>query len=134
MKHALLKTVLLAVTAAIAGVALAQGAPAEDRGALTQEERQAAREARRAQWQAMSEEERTAAREQRRAQWEGMSDEERAAAREQRRIRNEQHRAAARERWETMSEEERKAARERMRQHRDKGSRGRPAGPPPAGG
>lgn len=69
------------------GFALAQDAPEGDSVRPTPEERQAEREARRAEWESMTDAERTAAREARRAQakerFEGMSEEERQAWREQ---------------------------------------------------
>ena len=95
--------------------------------AMTDEERRAAREERRAQWEKMSEEERRAAREERRAKWDSMSDEEKQAARERRDAHKEQRRDAMRERWEGMSEEERQAAREKMRDRR--GPKGKGKGP-----
>lgn len=72
----------------------------------------------------MSSEERDAAREARRAKWDNMSEEERAAAREQRRQRNHEHRKAMRERFKNMSDEEREAARERRREHKGQHQQG----------
>jgi len=95
--------------------------------AMTDEDRRAARDERRAQWESMSEEERQAAREERRAKWDSMSDEEKQAARERRAEHKEKRREAMRERWEGMSEEERQAAREKMQER--SGHKGKGKGP-----
>jgi len=101
-------------------------------GDMTDEERHALREERRAQRENMSEEERQAAREERRAKWESMSDEERQAAREQRAAHKQQRREAMRQRWEGMSDEERQAAREQMHERRGHKGKGKDRrGPPP---
>ena len=124
IKRSLL-TLFLASIMSLSTVHADDTAPGAD--AMTDEERQAARQERRAQWENMSEEERQAAREERRAKWDSMSDEEKQAARERRAQHKEQRREAMRERWEGMSEEERQAAREKMQERR--GHKGKGKGP-----
>ena len=133
-------TLILAIAAAAAfGTASAQDTPPADPGPMTQEQRNAIREAHRAQWEAMSEEERAIFREERRAmmverrkaakeRWEAMSEEERAAFREERRQRADERRAEMRKRYDNMSEEERQALRDRKRQHRPGVGRGKRGG------
>ena len=97
---------------------------------LSAEERQALRDQRRAQWNAMSEEERREARGRMknrrdlnrgamREQWNSMSEEERAAARQNFKAQREQRR----ETWNSLSPEQQAAARQQLRLHRD-GKRG----------
>ena len=102
---------LLACAVLVGGNALADDATATDPRQMTEEEREALRA-------------------ERRAEWEAMSDEERAAAIEQRKARRDAHRAEARQRWENMSDEERAAHRERMQKRRDAGDRDTPAEEP----
>ncbi len=92
-----------------AGVSVAQDAPESDAGAPSIEDRRAAREARR-------------------SEWESMSEDERAAVRAERRQRMEARRAQARERYENMSEEERQAMREQRQQRRESMDGHRPGG------
>lgn len=127
--------------------AVAQDAPPPDPSAMSAEEREAFREARREQWQNMSEQERAATREKHRAEreqhraamrerYDNMSEEERAAAREQHRADKEKRRAAMRERYANMSEQERQAMRERRAErgarHPGRGGHGK-RGKSPAG-
>jgi hypothetical protein len=101
MRH--MRHILLLATVAIMtmGTAVAQDNPQRERQEMTSEERDAAREARR-------------------AEWENMSDEDRAAVREKRKQKMVKRRAEMRERFENMSPEEQQAARERMRDRRDR--------------
>lgn len=93
---------------------------------LSDEDRQAFRDQRRAQWDAMSAEEQRAARQRQsehrnadreamRQKWDSMSEEEREAARAQRMARKEKNREV----WNNMSDEQKNAARQRAREHRD---------------
>ena len=94
-----MKPVLILAAAALMtmGSAVAQDGPQREPREMTTEERDAAREARR-------------------ARWETMSDEERAAFREKREQRMAERRAERRERFENISPEERQAMRERKRE------------------
>ena len=97
-----MKLILLLATVAIMtmGTAIAQDNPPRERQEMTSEERDAARGARR-------------------AEWENMSDEERAAVREKHKQRMAKRKAERRERFDNMSPEEQQAARQRMRERRD---------------
>ncbi len=99
MRH--MKHILLLATATLMtmSTAVAQDNPQREPRDMTAEERDAAREARR-------------------ANWENMSDEERAAVREKREQRKAVRRAERRERFESMSPEERQAMRERRQERR----------------
>ncbi len=99
MRHMKPVLFLAAATLLTMGTAVAQDDPQREPREMTTEERDAAREARR-------------------ARWENMSDEERAAVREKREKRMAVRRAERRERFENMSPEERQAMRERMRERR----------------
>jgi hypothetical protein len=105
MRHTKILVLLAIASLFVMGTAIAQEDPANDRQQMSAEERQAAREARR-------------------AEWENMSEEERAAARAQREEAGQERRAATRERMENMSDEERQAARDRMKKRADQ----RPSG------
>ena len=91
-----LKTITLLGVAAVfcMGTGYTQDNSPQDPGSMSAEQRQAAKQARR-------------------EQWENMSEEERAAARAQREERKAKRKAAHRERFESMSEEEREAVRAR---------------------
>jgi hypothetical protein len=127
---------LCATAALMAGpVAVADDETAADAQQMTQEERRAAREAKRQEWEAMSEDERAAARAERKARWENMSEEERQAAMKKRQKKAAMKRKAMREHWDSLSEEERQAIRDRQREHRKaapagKGGPGQRAGGP----
>jgi hypothetical protein len=110
------------------GTVYAEDNPPQVPGDMSAEERQAAKQARREQWENMSEEERATARAQRkehmakrraanRERFENMSEEEREAMRARRQNMSEEDRAAMRERWANMSDEERQEMRERRREH-----------------
>ena len=106
MRHT--KYILLAGIAALMsmGTVFAQEGPPGDRQEMTAEQRQEAKDARRARNEA------------RRSEWENMSDEQRVAARAERDQKMEQRRVEMRQRWESMSDEDRQAVRERREERR----------------
>jgi len=126
--HPLKKTLLL-VSASLFVFGSAQAQEAADDSQVTNEARQAERDARRAQWESMSDEERAAARA-KRDEARGRDGRDRDEMRRRAENMSEEQRQALRQRRENMSNEERAAMRER-RQQRDaarNSQRQRPAG------